>query len=91
MQQEVTMVDATLGHLDRHTRERLADLPPTASLVFLELRNADGPQTLSQLTHRMARPETSIHRALRQLHDADLVSCSPRHTDPSQSEWDFDG
>lgn len=85
------MADATLGDLDQRTREQLADLPPTASLVFLELRNADGPQTLRQLTHRMARPETSIHRALRQLHDAELVSCSPRHTDPRQSEWSFDG
>jgi len=85
------MSDATLGDLDRRTRERLADLPPTASLVFLELRNADSPRTLRQLTHLTARPETSIHRALRQLHDEDLVSCSPRHTDPPQSEWSVDG
>jgi predicted transcriptional regulator len=85
------MTDATLGDLDRHTREQLADLPPTASLVFLELHNADEPRTVRQLTHRMARPETSIYRALRQLHDAELVSCSPRHTDPAQSEWSFDG
>lgn len=81
------MSKSTLGDLDRRTRERLADLPPTASLVFLELRNADAPRTLRQLTQSMARPETSIHRALRQLHDANLVSCSPRHTDPPQSEW----
>lgn len=85
------MTDATLGDLDRRTRECLAELPPTASLVYLELRNADGPRTLRQLTHRTARPETSVHRALRQLHDEDLVSCSPRHTDPPQSEWNVDG
>jgi DNA-binding MarR family transcriptional regulator len=84
------MSDAALGDLDRRTRERLAELPPTASLVYLELYNADGPRTLRQLTHQMARPETSIHRALRQLHDEDLVSCSPRHTDPPQSEWRVD-
>lgn len=81
------MSDAALGDLDRRTRDHLADLPPTASLVFLELHNADKPRTLRQLTHRMARPQTSIHRALRQLHEEDLVSCSPRHTDPPQSEW----
>ena len=85
------MSDATLGDLDIRTRERLADLPPTASLVYLELHNVNGPRTLRQLTHQMARPETSIHRALRQLHDEDLVSCSPRHTDPPQSEWRVDG
>ena len=85
------MSDAALGDLDRRTRERLADLPPTASLVYLELYNADGPRTLRQLTHRMARPERSILRALRQLHDENLVSCSPRHTDPPSSEWEVDG
>jgi predicted transcriptional regulator len=85
------MSDATLGDLDAQTRERLSDLPPTASLVYLELHNARGPRTLRQLTHRTARPETSVHRALRQLHDEGLVSCSPRHTDPPQSEWEADG
>lgn len=84
------MSNASLGDLDRGTRERLADLPPTASLVFLELANADGPRTLRQLTHRTARPETSVHRGLRQLHDEGLVSCSPRHTDPPSSEWRVD-
>ncbi|RLM67649.1 MarR family transcriptional regulator [Halorubrum sp. Atlit-26R] len=85
------MGDAALGDLDRRTRECLADLPPTASLVYLELYNADGPRTLRQLTYQMARPERSILRALRQLHDEDLVSCSPRHTDPPSSEWEVDG
>ncbi|MFC5135479.1 MULTISPECIES: MarR family transcriptional regulator [Haloferacaceae] len=85
------MTDAALGDLDRPTREQLADLPPTASLVYLELYAADGPRTLRQLTYRMARPETSIHRALRQLHDEGLVSCDPRHTDPPSSEWSVDG
>jgi len=85
------MSDAALGDLDRRTRERLADLPPTASLVYLELHAANGPRTLRQLTHRMARPETSVHRALRQLHDEKLVSCSARSTDPPQTEWETDG
>jgi len=85
------MGDAALGDLDRRIREQLADLPPTASLVYLELHAADGPQTLRQLTHRTARPETSIHRALRQLHDEDLVVCSQRHTDPPSTEWSVDG
>ena len=84
------MTDATLGDLNRRTREHLAELPPTASLVYLELRNADGARTLRQLTHQMARPETSVHRALRQLHEANLVSCSPRHTNPPSSEWRVD-
>ncbi|ELZ48997.1 hypothetical protein C464_06285 [Halorubrum coriense DSM 10284] len=85
------MTDAALGDLDRHTREQLADLPPTASLVYLELYNAGGPRTLRQLTHRTARPERSVLRALRQLYDEDLVSCSPRHTEPPQSEWRVNG
>ena len=85
------MSDAALGDLDCRTRERLADLPPTASLVYLELYNASGPRTLRQLTHRMARPETSVHRALRQLHDENLITCSARHTDPPQTEWEADG
>ena len=85
------MSDAALGDLDRRTRDRLANLPPTASLVYLELYNADGPRTLRQLTHRMARPETSVHRALRQLHDENLITCSARHTDPPQTEWEADG
>ncbi|GAB7010480.1 helix-turn-helix domain-containing protein [Halorubrum trueperi] len=84
------MTDATLGNLDRLTRERLAELPPTASLVYLELRNADGPRTLRQLSRQMARPKTSAHRALRQLHEKNLVTCSPRHTDPPSSEWSVD-
>ncbi|GAA0539804.1 MarR family transcriptional regulator [Halorubrum ejinorense] len=85
------MSDATLSDLDTRKRERLADLPPTASLVYLELHNASGPRTLRQLTYQMARPERSILRALRQLHDEDLVSCSPRSTDPPSSEWRVDG
>ena len=86
-----SMSNASLGDLNRHTRERLADLPPTASLVYLELYVADGPRTLRQLTHNTARPETSVHRALRQLHGEDLIVCSQRHTDPPSTEWSVNG
>jgi len=79
--------DAALGDLDAHTRERLAELPPTASLVYLELRTSSEPQTLEQLTQRMSRPKTSVHRALKQLCEVKLVTRSPRHAEPRQTEW----
>ena len=85
------MSDAALGDLPATVRDRLADLPPTASLVYLELDAAGGPRTVHQLSYDMARPERSILRALRQLHDKGLVSCSPRHTDPPSSEWRING
>jgi len=81
------MSNAALGDLPAVVRDRLADLPPTASLVYLELDASDGPRTVRRLSYDMGRPERSILRALRQLHDEDLVSCSPRHTDPPSSEW----
>src|SRR6056297_3497188 len=79
--------DAALGDLPVSVRDQLAKLPPTASLVYLELAAAAGPRTVRQLSYEMVRPERSILRALRQLHDEDLVTCSPRHTDPPSSEW----
>lgn len=84
-------MSAVLGDLDRRTREKLADLPPTASLVYLELHAAAGPRTLRQLAYEMARPRKSVHRALRTLHDEGLVECSPRHTNPPASEWEVVG
>lgn len=86
------MSDAiALADLPRPTRERLGDLPPTATVVYLHLRNEGGPRTLRQIAYETARPRKSVHRALRTLHDAGLVSCSPRHTDPPASEWTIPG
>ena len=85
------MSSAALGDLDRRTREQLSELPPAASLVYLELHAADGARTLRQVAYKTARPRKSVHRALRTLHDEGLVTCSPRHTDPPASEWKIAG
>jgi len=76
-----------VADLPRSTREHLAELPPTATIVFLHLRNEGNPRTLRQIAYETVRPQRSIRRALRQLHEEGMVSCSPRHTDPPQSEW----
>ena len=80
-----------VADLPRTTRERLSNLPPTATLVYLHLYNEGGPRTLRQIAYETARPRKSVHRALRILHDEDLVSCSPRHTEPPASEWKIAG
>jgi len=80
-----------VADLPRPTREHLAELPPTATLVYLHLRNEGGPRTLKQIAYETARPRKSVHRALRKLHDEDLVTCSPRHTEPPASEWTIAG
>jgi len=80
-----------VADLPRSTREHLAELPPTATIVHLHLRNEDGPRTLRQIAYETARPRKSVHRALRTLHGEDLVTCSPRHTDPPASEWKIAG
>lgn len=80
-----------VADLPRSTRERLSDLPPTATVVYVHLRNERGPRTLRQIAYETARPRKSVHRALRTLHDEGLVSCSPRHTDPRASEWEITG
>lgn len=80
-----------VADLSRSTRKQLGDLPPTATVVYLHLRNEGGPRTLRQIAYETARPRKSVHRALRTLHDEGLVSCSPRHTDPPASEWKIAG
>jgi len=80
-----------VADLPRSTRDRLGDLPPTATLVYLHLRNENGPRTLRQIAYETGRPQRSIRRALRQLHDENMVSCTPRHTDPPSSEWEVHG
>jgi predicted transcriptional regulator len=80
-----------VADLPRPTREHLADLPPTATVVYLHLHNEGGARTLRQIAYETARPRKSIHRALRTLHDEGLVSCSPRHTEPPASEWKIAG
>jgi len=82
---------ADLSDLPRSTREQLADLPPTATLVYLHLHNEDGQRQLQQIATETARPKRSIRRALRQLHDEGMVSRSPNHADPSSSAWSVDG
>ena len=84
------MTDGAVSDLDATTRDRLAELPWSATAVYLELEAASGPRTVRQLAYDMCRPERTILSALRQLHDADLVSCSPRHADPPTSEWSVD-
>lgn len=85
------MSESTLTDLSRSTREQLAELPPTATIVYLHLHNEGGPRTLRQIAYETVRPQRSIRRALRQLHEVELVSCSPRHTDPPSSEWEVTG
>jgi len=80
-----------IADLPRTMRERLAEVPSTAVVVYLHLRNEGGPRTIEQIAYETVRPERSVRRALRQLHDEELVSCSPRHTDPPKSEWEADG
>lgn len=81
------MREGTLADLDDDVRRRLESLPPTAALVYLELRNGQQPRTLKQLAYDTMRPRSTVHSALRQLHEADLVSCSPRYHNPPTSEW----
>ena len=80
-----------VADLPRTTRERLAELPPTATVVYVHLHNESGARTLKQIAYETVRPRKSVHRALRTLHDEDLVSCSPRHTEPPASEWEIAG
>ena len=80
-----------VADLPRSTRERLSELPPTATVVYVHLYNEGGPRTLRQIAYETVRPQRSVRRALRQLHDEDMVSCSPRHTDPPSSEWEVNG
>jgi hypothetical protein len=80
-----------VADLPRPMREQLGELPPTATVVYLHLHNEGGPRTLRQIAYETVRPERSVRRALRQLHDEGLVSCSPRHTDPPSSEWEANG
>jgi len=80
-----------VADLPRSTREQLAELPPTATVVYLHLHNEGGPRTLRQIAYETVRPRKSVHRALRTLHDEGLVSCSPRHTEPPASEWTIAG
>jgi len=77
--------------LPRPKREALAELPPTATVVYMYLCNQSGPRTLRQIAYETARPRKSVHRALRTLHDEELIDCSPRHTDPPASEWKISG
>ena len=80
-----------VSDLPRSTREELAELPPTATVVYLHLRNEGNPRTLRQIAYETARPRKSVHRALRRLHEEGFVSCSPRHTEPPASEWKIAG
>ena len=80
-----------VADLPRPTRERLAELPPTATVVYVHLCNEGGARTLKQIAYETVRPQRSVRRALRQLHDEDMVTCSPRHTDPPSSEWEVTG
>ena len=84
------MSEGTVRELDNDVRRRLEDLPPTAVLVYMELRNGRQPRTLKQLVYDTMRPRSTVHSALRQLHDAGLVSCSPRYHNPATSEWRID-
>jgi len=81
------MSEVALGDLPADVRERLAGLPWSATVVYLELEAASGPRTVRQLAYDMCRPERTVLSALRRLHDAGLVSCDPRHEDPPTSEW----
>ena len=84
------MSKSTVRELDDEVRRRLEDLPPTAVLVYMELQNGRQPRTLKQLAYDTMRPRSTVHSALRQLHDVGLVSCSPRYHDPPTSEWRID-
>lgn len=81
------MSDAALSDLPPDVRDRLAELPWSATVVYLELEAASGPRTVRKLAYDMCRSERTVLSALRRLHQADLVSCSPRHRDPPTSEW----
>lgn len=81
------MSDVAVSNLDAHTRDQLAELPWSSTVVYLELKAASGPRTVRKLAYDLCRSERTILSALRRLHQEGLVSCDPRHQDPPTSEW----
>ena len=81
------MSDGAVSELDAYTRDQLAELPWSATVVYLELEAAAGPRTVRKLAYDLCRSERTVLSSLRRLHQAGLVSCDPRHQDPPTSEW----
>lgn len=53
--------------------DAVADLPPSAKLVYLVLQEADGALTQSEVCDRTLLPRRTVRTALGRLDDEDLV------------------
>lgn len=63
------------------------ELPPTARLVFVALREAEGPVDRSELLAQTAACEDSLHRALNKLADRDLIKQSAHPADRRRQRY----
>ena len=63
------------------------ELPPTARLVFVALREAEGPVGRSELLAQTAACEDSLHRALNNLDDRGLIEQAPHPADRRRQQY----
>lgn len=69
------------------TPDDLADLPPSAELVYRVLCEQSDPVTIVELTQLTCRHRRTIEEALKRLQDAGLVASRPNVGTPSQRQW----
>jgi DNA-binding MarR family transcriptional regulator len=69
--------------------DALADLPPSAALVYRSLRD-DGPATLEEVCERDYLAERTAKRALRRLREADLVEATTPLDDARRTVYRLD-
>lgn len=62
----------------------LTDTTPTTQAVWRELQAADEPVTRRELSDRLDRNMTTIHSAIHQLDDRDLLELGYNPTQPTQ-------
>lgn len=67
--------------------EQLEQLPPTATLVYYILEDADRPLTKDEIADRTHRPKRSVTKALGDLRDADLVISRYTYNDARRKEF----
>lgn len=63
--------------------ESIADLPPSAKLVWLILKE-DGPLTQAQINEKTRLPTRTTRHALERLEEGNLITTRPSITDARQ-------
>lgn len=65
-------------------------LSPSAKLTYVALSMSETPLTTTQIATRLATPESSIRRALRELRDQNLVVCETAPEDLRSRQYTLD-